>query len=102
MEIPTIITPQIAAASKVINTARDSRPGCLMTIGALDGAEAIQIQRPLVQDPDPDDDAHWVQLVQADTDAALRVGNDAYAVPVGVVIRIVKPVTTGEVGVIWA
>lgn len=103
MEIPCIIPPTTAAVTKVINTARDGRPGCIMAIGPLGSSERILIQRPLIHiDPDPDNNAHWATLKQNDDEAVLRDGHDAHAIPVGVILRVVKPATATAVGVSWA
>lgn len=101
MEIPTIIAPQTAAAHIVINTAMDRRPGCLVVVGTLVDDEQIEVQRPLIADPDPDNDAHWAVLQQNDTDTVLRVGHDGETIPVRMILRISKPVTTNPVGVSW-
>lgn len=102
MEIPTIIAPKTAAAHIVINTAMDQRPGGLMLVGTLVGDEQIEVQRPLISDPDPDNDAHWTVLQQNDTDTVIRVGHDGCAIPVGKILRIYKPVTTNSVGINWS
>ncbi len=102
MEIPTIISPTLAAESKIIHTARDNRVGCLSVVGTMVAGEEIEIQRPLVSDPDPATDGDWVCIEQDDIQLILQLGHDMEAIPVGIVIRVKKPVTTNEVGVSWS
>ena len=102
-KISANITPKTAADSTIIEPKRGRGPYCVSVIGILPADKQIEIQRPLVLEPDPENDAHWTLLQQDDADAVLRVGNDAYAVPVGMVLRIVKPDTSPNiVGVAWA
>ncbi len=96
-----LIAPTTAAASVVINTATMARPGCLSIIGDLAGSEVVSIQIPKNTDPDATTNAHWKNYTQADEVRNLRVGNDAEAIPVDLVIRLVKPVTASAVGVRW-
>jgi hypothetical protein len=102
MEIPTIITPQTAAATKVINTARDVRPGCLFVVGPLGEGESIQIKIPTVNDADPTNAAHWQQLYQDGVAVTLTSSHNAEAIPVGMIVLISKPLTAQSVGVGWS
>lgn len=73
-----------------------------MVVGELTGNEQIPIERPMVtEDIDPDEPSHWKTIQENDVDAVLRVGNDDFQVPVGVIIRINKPATANAVGVSW-
>lgn len=101
-EILCIIPPITGAVTKVINTARDSRPGCLSVVGILGLTESIAIKIPTVADPDPANPAHWQQMYQDGVAITLTSGHHAEAIPVGLLILIDKPATATDVGVGWA
>ena len=103
MNIPACIMPTTAAAVAIVDSgAMSGRTGCFSTIGTLDGAEEILIQRALVAAPDQSNDAHWATLSLNDTEATLRVGHDAEPIPISMILRVSKPATTNAVGVGWS
>lgn len=102
MEIQMLIDCQTTEKIKILNTIRNNRPGCLCVIGELVENEQILVQRALVSDPDETNDSHWKTAQENDADVVLRVGHDWYSVPVGVIVRAVKPTTTNAVGVSWS
>ena len=102
MEIPTIIEPTVSAAAKVIPSVRWDRVECLSVIGELIAGEEIEIQRPLVSDPDPDNDADWTCGKQDGVRVVLSDGHDWEVIPVSIIVRVKKPATTNEVGVSWS
>lgn len=101
MRISANIPPQQEEARALINPKRGRGTYGVSVIGTLTGSEQIQLQRPLVIEPDPENDAHWTVMQIDDVDSVLRVGHDAEALPTGTVLRIYKPVTVNEVGVSW-
>ena len=105
LSIPCCIMPITSAATAIIDTSAypgNLRPGCLSVVGTMVAGEEIEIQRPLVSDPDPSTDGDWTCGEQDDVRVVLRDGHDWEAIPVGIVIRVKKPVTTNAVGVSWS
>ena len=101
MQLSTIIPYSTAAGYTVLDTSRHGAPGCLSIIGAI-GSEEIIVQRPLNDDPDPANAAHWGQLTIDTVDIKLTATAHAKAIPVGMLIRVEKPATAAAVGVRWS
>lgn len=105
LSIPCCIMPTALAATAIIDTSAhpsNMRPGCLSVVGTMVAGEEIEIQRPLVSDPDPATDGDWTCIEQDDIQLILRLGHDMESIPVGIVIRVKKPATTNAVGVSWS
>lgn len=102
MEIPCIIAPTLAATTKVINTAKDSRPGCLSVVGVLGTGKSVAVKIPVVADPDPETPTDWQQMYQDGVAVTLTDTHHAEAIPVGLIILIDKPATGTLVGIGWA
>ncbi len=96
------LKPQTVAGSIALNTTLGARPGCISVVGKLGGSEIVLVQYAVVADPDASNDAHWANLYIRGAQVTLTSTNYAEAIPVGIVIRVVKPVTANAVGLRWA
>ena len=101
-EFTSYISPQTTAVNAVVNTSKIQLPNCISVVGILGSSEVISIQIPTVPSPNVAIDANWQNFYQDSAEITITSTNHAIAVPVGLIIRIVKPVTANNVGVRWS
>lgn len=99
LELIAVIPPQTTAANTVINTNKIKSPACLSLIGVIGSTYTINIQIPTTLNPDANTDSNWQNLYQEGAAVTLSSTNHVIAIPVGLSIRIVKPITANNVGV---
>lgn len=98
------IAKQTAAASAMFKTNSMPLPGVLSIIGVLGVSETVTVEIPTLEDyngVDLANDAHWTALYQDGSPVTLTSTHNAECIPIGLMVRIKKPVTSAAVGVRW-
>jgi|LGVE01.1.fsa_nt_gb hypothetical protein len=89
------IEPTQAAVNQLLHVRRDNRGGTLRIIGTL-GAETVPLEQPTQLAPDVDNDSHWTSIMSGGAAYTLDAGNNARGVPYTGLMRIKKPLSTGN------